>query len=151
MTISVGTGLIIWNSNNQILLVKEVKEKRGGKAGLWGIVGGMLEPHLNIKDNAIKEAIEETGYEVEIESTVGVYQHVEVGRNRISFIFNAISIEEKQKFIEDEISEIAWFNPSDIPYSNLRFPHNAQMIKDAIGRKLKEGKENMMSTNIYIY
>jgi ADP-ribose pyrophosphatase YjhB (NUDIX family) len=151
MTISVGTGLIIWNSDNQILLVKEVKEKRGGKAGLWGIVGGMLEPDLSVTANALKEALEETGYEVTITSTVGVYQHLENDRNRISFIFNANSIGKTQNFLEHEISEIGWFYPEDIPYENLRFSHNAQMIKDAIRNKMDiDNTGEVLATTIYI-
>lgn len=39
----------------------------------WSIPGGGMEPGEFIKDTAVREAREETGYEVEIERLVGVF------------------------------------------------------------------------------
>ena len=130
--ILVGTGLIIIGERDEILLVKDRNEKRGGKGGKWGIVGGMLEDGLTFSDNALKEALEETGYKVEITGLVGIYQHVDDTYNRISIIYKARPIENNQCHLVDEISEVRWFKTNEIPYNDLRFPHNEEMINDAL-------------------
>ena len=130
--ILVGTGLIIIGERDEILLVKDRNEKRGGKGGKWGIVGGMLEDGLTFSDNALKEALEETGYKVEITGLVGIYQHVDDTYNRISIIYKARPIENNECHLVDEISEVRWFKTNEIPYNDLRFPHNEEMINDAL-------------------
>lgn len=130
--ISVGTGLIIVRNEAEILLVMDKKSKRGGLAEKWGIVGGMLEEDLTFGENAIKEALEETGYEVRLTGLVGIYQHVDECYNRISIIYRAEPIGKNGDPIADEISDIRWFKFDEIPFEHLRFPHNEQMIRDGI-------------------
>lgn len=130
-SIIVGTGVILMDDSGRVLLVKDAKEKRGGGKDKWGIIGGMQEGHLNFEENAIKEALEETGYKVRIEKLVGIYQSVEENYNRISVIFLAFPIENTMSFAKDEITEIRWFDYRDIPWEDLRFGHNKRMIQDA--------------------
>jgi ADP-ribose pyrophosphatase YjhB (NUDIX family) len=131
--ISVGTGVVVINHRRELLLVKDRRAKRGGKDGRWGIVGGMLEDDLTFEDNALKEVREETGYTVRINALVGVYQHVDSDFNRISIVYRAEPLEAVGVPDQDEIVEVKWFAFDEIPFVDLRFPHNEQMIRDAYG------------------
>jgi ADP-ribose pyrophosphatase YjhB (NUDIX family) len=131
-SIIVGTGIILLDENRRVLLVKDAKEKRGGAKDKWGIIiGGMQEAYLNFEDNAVKEALEETGFEIKLEKLVGVYQSVEDEYNRISIIFLATPIGIKSSYEDEEISAIKWFDYGEIPWDDMRFSHNKTMLQDA--------------------
>lgn len=130
--ITVGTGLIVTRNNEEILLVMDRRRKLGGRREKWGIIGGTLEENLTFEDNARKEALEETGYQVRLTGLVGVYQHVEEEYNRISIIYKAEPLSKVADPLEDEIEKIRWFSFDEIPFQDLRFAHNEQMIRDAL-------------------
>jgi ADP-ribose pyrophosphatase YjhB (NUDIX family) len=130
--VAVGTGAVAIRDDRKVLLVMDRAAKAGGRAGRWGIIGGMLEGDLTFEDNVIKETLEETGYEVAVTGLVGVYQHVSEGMNRISVIY---LVQPKERVADpqpDEIEAVRWFSVDDIPFDDLRFPHNAEMIRDAL-------------------
>ena len=130
--ITVGTGLIVTRNNEEILLVMDRRRKLGGRREKWGIIGGVLEENLTFEDNALKEALEETGYKVRLTGVVGIYQHVEEEYNRISIIYKAEPLAKIREPMEDEIEKVQWFRFDEIPFDDLRFAHNEQMIRDAL-------------------
>ena len=67
MTVRVGTGVVIRDAQEFILL-----EKRRD-CGWWGLPGGRVEPGESIAKAAIREVAEETGLSVEITHLIGVY------------------------------------------------------------------------------
>ena len=73
----VGVGLLI-KGNNKIVLVKR---DRDPARRLWSIPGGLLELGEKICDGANREAMEETGLEVEIESLLDVGDSITYNEN----------------------------------------------------------------------
>ncbi|EFU39423.1 NUDIX hydrolase [Paenibacillus vortex V453] len=55
---------------DQVLIIQENKPVVQDK---WGFPGGRIEPGEDIVETAIREAREETGYDVKLTSTTGVY------------------------------------------------------------------------------
>ncbi|WP_432561491.1 NUDIX domain-containing protein [Kineococcus sp. SYSU DK003] len=84
----------------------------------WSIPGGGMEPGESIKDTAIREAREETGYDVEVDRLVGVFSdpgHVvafddgEV-RQQFSVCFAGHVVGGSPR-LSDETREVGWHEP----------------------------------------
>lgn len=69
----VGVGVLIINEQAQVLLTLR---KCSPEAGCWSIVGGKLEYLETLEDCAIREALEEVGLTVAIESLLCVTDHL---------------------------------------------------------------------------
>ena len=61
--------VIIYNDNNEILL------QLRGDDNFWGLPGGIMEMNELPKETAIREAFEETGYTIKIDSYLGDYHN----------------------------------------------------------------------------
>ncbi|MHB1640926.1 MAG: NUDIX domain-containing protein [Candidatus Dormibacteria bacterium] len=55
-----GVSVLVWNDLGQVLLVQQ------GDSGMWGTVGGAVEPGESPSQAAKREVLEETGLEVEL-------------------------------------------------------------------------------------
>jgi len=69
----VGVGAVIWNSQNQIVLIRRGKEPRLGE---WSIPGGRVECGESLREAIIREVQEETGLDVEIENLIDVVDSI---------------------------------------------------------------------------
>ncbi len=65
--VRVGVGLVIRNTNGDILL------ERRSDNGLWGLPGGRVEPGESLIQTALREAKEETGLTIVVSRLLGVY------------------------------------------------------------------------------
>ena len=74
LRIRTGVGVIIRDRLGRVLL-----EKRSDR-GVWGIIGGGIDPGESVVQAAIREAKEETGLRVKIGRFVGIYSQ---RRNRV--------------------------------------------------------------------
>lgn len=103
---------------------------------LWSIPGGAIEPGESVRQTAIRETKEETGYDVEVTGLIGIYtdpRHViaysdgEV-RSQFSICVTAIVTGGEQR-TSSESSEVVW-QPTDQlgeltihPTNRLRIDH----------------------------
>ena len=69
----VGVGVLIVDTQNQVLLTLR---KRAPEAGHWSIVGGKLDYLETLEACAIREAREEVGIEIELDSLLCVTDHL---------------------------------------------------------------------------
>ncbi len=105
----VGVGVLI-RRGDSILLVKRRNEP--GK-GLWSIPGGVLELGETLEAAAKREAKEETGVEITVDSLLDVYNLIkndEAGRIRYHYVlinYLAHYVEGELK-LNDESSDIKW-------------------------------------------
>lgn len=80
----VGVGVLI-QEDDRYLLIKRAAEP---DAGLWSVPGGLVELGERAKEAAKREALEETGLEVEVVGVLGVVDKIVEGDgNRIKFHF----------------------------------------------------------------
>lgn len=57
----------------KFLLVQEGRPERGGR---YNLPGGHIEPHETLLEAALREAKEETGFDIELTGFVGIYQSI---------------------------------------------------------------------------
>lgn len=69
----VGVGVLIVNAAGEVLLTLR---RRAPEAGCWSIVGGKVEVMETVPATAVREALEETGLEVELVRLLCVTDHL---------------------------------------------------------------------------
>ncbi len=105
----------------RILLVRHTA------GGQWGFVGGMVEPEEHPAIAAVRETEEETGLQVEIVELVtvagGSGYTVEYGNgdrtNYVTTVYRARIVGGTERPDGDEIAELGWFDPADLPGLDL--------------------------------
>lgn len=73
-TVKAGVGVIIVDDSGRVLL------ERRRDNGMWGLVGGGVDPGESVGQAAVREALEETGLSIAITGLVGVYSDPGQGR-----------------------------------------------------------------------
>lgn len=109
---------------NQILLVKRSsKFLEGGK---YALIGGYLDLHETLEHCVIREAREETGYEVTIDKLFLIVDNAHRKndeRNNLAFTY-VVSPVKKVGEPDDENTEMKWFSLDSLPSdSEMAFDH----------------------------
>jgi 8-oxo-dGTP diphosphatase len=124
--------VVITDDQGRVLLVHEDYEKRR-----WGLPGGRHEPGESIEETAIREAKEETNFDVELGELIGEYSIVSAGGERILdvSIFIATILGGEMRPQEGEIDDIGWFDPNRLPHpmTNAAPPAIADAVRGARG------------------
>ena len=102
-------GVCIKNNNDEILMVQEAEEKI---RGLYNIPAGKLDFNESIFNGAIREAKEETGYDVKLDSILCI-QYLE-NKNILKIIFNASIVSGNVCFDKDEIMDVRWISIDEL-------------------------------------
>ena len=96
-------GVCIKSENNEILMVQEACDEF---KWLFNIPAGKLDPSESIFEWAIREAKEETGYDVRLDSILCI-QYLE-NKSLLKIIFNASIVSWDICFDENEIMDVKW-------------------------------------------
>jgi 8-oxo-dGTP diphosphatase len=101
---------------------------------LWDLPGGGIEKGESPADAAVREAREESGYQIEIERPVGRYLHQSVyGRgDQLTHTFRARVVGGKPKYYGLETTGLRWFPVNALPRGVE--PLQRQMIAEHITR-----------------
>ncbi len=111
-----GAGVIARNDDGHVLLV------RRSDNGMWGLAGGWVSPGEGVQDTAVREAFEETGYEVEIARLLGVYSQPHLTRwtypngdqaEFVNLIFEG-RVLERSGGLDDETLEVRFFSADEV-------------------------------------
>jgi ADP-ribose pyrophosphatase YjhB (NUDIX family) len=103
----------IFNSENEILMIREKADKK------WAVPGGWAEIGLTLKENIIKESLEEAGTEIVPKRIIGIF-------DRNSHVFDNFPYSAYKVFFEcdfvkgefarnTETSESRFFNLKNLP------------------------------------
>jgi 8-oxo-dGTP pyrophosphatase MutT (NUDIX family) len=107
---------VLLEKDGKFLLVQESREP---KRGLWNWPAGKVDKGDNIKQTAIKEAREESGFDVSLVREIGVF-HGDISEP-VKHLFYAEIIGGKLEFPLDEIMDASWFTLDEIKkMNNLR-------------------------------
>lgn len=105
-------GIIFENQNGEILLLQ--RDAVSLEPLKWGLAGGLIEPGEDPVDGVIREAIEETGFEIDKEKLRFIKTfNWNINGNDITFDVYSYQIENDQK-IEIQLSELVdsqWIRP----------------------------------------
>jgi len=99
--------------------------------GLWTFPGGYMDLGETCQETAIRETLEETGLQVEIDSLLGVYSFP--GRPVVVIVYSAVVVEGVPTPMH-ECLEARVFKPSEVPWDELAFPSTRASLTDYISR-----------------
>jgi 8-oxo-dGTP diphosphatase len=102
------SGVVIKQEGKYLL----VQEKKPHVYGLWNWPAGQIEEGDTIESNAVKEAKEETGYDVELTRKIGIFQNSV--NDAAKHAFEAKIIGGEIEFPEDEILDAKWFTLKEL-------------------------------------
>jgi ADP-ribose pyrophosphatase YjhB (NUDIX family) len=98
--------------DDKVLMVNEVDN------GIicWNQPAGHVEVHESIESAAIREALEETGFHVEILGLQGIYQgtHAQTNTHYVRICFRANAIELTDLAIDKDIIKAEWLPLADL-------------------------------------
>ena len=126
----VGVGVLI-RDGDRYLLVRRAAEP---DAGLWSIPGGLVELGERVEEAAVREALEETGLEVEIRDLLGVVDKIErddAGRIRFHFVIVDYLAEVKGGSLKasSDALEARWVRAEELPKYRLS-PTLVKLLRD---------------------
>lgn len=113
-----------------LLLVQEAAPEIYGK---WNQPAGHLDPGETLLACAVREAREESGYEVELTALQAIYNETTPERQRINFCFRAVPRGEAGPLDPQEILSTRWFSRDELqqmPDAHLRHHIAKQRIVD---------------------
>lgn len=100
---------VVLQKDGKYLLVQEAKQRA---RGLWNWPAGKVEEGMTITETAIKEAKEESGYNVELVREIAVWH--EEADAPAEHVFEARIISGELKFPPDEILDARWFTFAEL-------------------------------------
>jgi ADP-ribose pyrophosphatase YjhB (NUDIX family) len=120
----VAVGTIIRAADDQLVLVRRAIEPG---YGLWVFPGGYVDRGEEIMSAAIREAREESGLEIRIDSLVNIYSYG--GRSPIIIVYAATALG-GELCGDDECLEAGLFRVDDIPWDSLAFRSTTDALRD---------------------
>ena len=100
---------VVIEKDGKFLLVQEKKPKCYGQ---WNLPAGKVEEGFSIEETAIKEAKEETGFDVELLEKLGIFQ--ESTETPVKHSFRSKIIGGELRFPKDELLNARWFALEEI-------------------------------------
>ncbi len=104
---------VVIERDGKILLVQEKNPKA---YGLWNTPAGWIDRDETAIEGAKREVKEETGYDVELSSLLGIYVSTASSREKVvcKIVFRGSVKGGELDFPENEILDAKWFLPSEI-------------------------------------
>lgn len=99
--------------DNKYLLVQEAQQKA---YGLWNLPAGHVDKGEKIREAAVREAKEETGYDVHLIKEIVILH--EEATNAVKHIFSADIIGGEISFKADEILDVKWLTFEEVKTIN---------------------------------
>ncbi|MCK9401602.1 MAG: NUDIX domain-containing protein [Bacteroidales bacterium] len=101
-------GVVIKQDGKYLL----VQEKQPNAYGLWNLPAGRVDFGDTIEQTAVKEAKEETGYDVELIRKLDIFQ--DAANEAVKHAFEAKIVGGDLHFSEDELLDARWFTFEEI-------------------------------------
>jgi ADP-ribose pyrophosphatase YjhB (NUDIX family) len=117
-------GSVILEQNGEVLLLRRARAPR---AETWVFPGGFVELGETVAGAATRECIEETGIEPRIGDLLGVYDRP--GPGVVIVVYRA-TVASGTPRPGIEASEVRWFRPDSIPWTQLAFDTTEAALRD---------------------
>lgn len=106
--VEVVVGVVIKQDSKYLL----VQEKQPKAYGLWNFPAGKVDLGESLEQAAIREAKEESGYDVELVKEIDIF-HAQA-TDVVKHAYEAKIIGGELNFPDDEILDAKWFTPEEI-------------------------------------
>ena len=123
-----GVEAVIVDGDGRVLLGRRRVEP---SAGLWDLPGGFLDENEEPLAGLRREVHEETGLEIGAPAFVGMYLEPYDGRTVLCLTWRAAPTGGAAE-AGDDLAELRWFAPAELPLDNLAFRHYPQALSDAL-------------------
>lgn len=120
----IAVGTIITTPGDRLVLVRRAIEPGYGK---WVFPGGYVDRGEPLTAAAIREAREECGLEVRLDSLVNIYSYA--GRAPVIVVYAATALSGQLRG-DDECLETAEFESAAIPWDELAFQSTNEGLRD---------------------
>jgi ADP-ribose pyrophosphatase YjhB (NUDIX family) len=120
----IAVGTIITSQSGRLVLVRRAIEPGYGK---WVFPGGYVDRGEPLTSAAIREAREECGLEVTLDSLVNIYSYP--GRAPVIVVYAATAVG-GTLCVDDESLEVAEVEASSIPWHDLAFRSTQEGLRD---------------------
>ncbi|HEU4743772.1 MAG TPA: NUDIX hydrolase [Anaerolineales bacterium] len=123
-----GSSCVVVNERDEVLLVLREDFR------IWALPGGGIEQDETWEQAAVRETLEETGYQVEIKQYIGEYWRPQMshGRGDLRHVFLAQAIDGTPAPHDKESIDVRWFPANALPARMFRF--SREHIYDALAR-----------------
>lgn len=102
---------VVVKQDSKILMVQE---NWGEVKGMWNFPAGRLDKNENMFDGAIREAKEETGFDVKLTGVVNIQNTVYSDRHVILINFSAEIVGGEVNFHPEEIADVKFIEASEL-------------------------------------
>jgi ADP-ribose pyrophosphatase YjhB (NUDIX family) len=120
----IAVGTVIKTEGDRIVLVRRAIEPGHG---LWVFPGGYVDRGEPLTAAAVREAREECGLDVRLDSLINIYSYP--GRAPVIVVYAATAIG-GSLCVDDECLEAAEFDSSSIPWDRLAFRSTHEGLRD---------------------
>ena len=121
--------------DGEVLMIREGKNSYGQR-GTWNFPSGHVELGESFTEAAIRETLEETGYEVELTGVVAIQKIDSDDTMNIVVFFSGARTGAEQAEPEEGTDQIEFVPVNDIKGLNLRFPELIEMAERAESKKI---------------
>lgn len=125
----VAVGTIITDERNHIVMVRRAIQPGYGQ---WVFPGGYVDRGEEVRAAAVREAREETGLDIRIDSLVNVYSYA--GRAPVIIVY-AATLLGGCLACDDEGLEAAFFAPGDLPWDALAFRSTQEALREFLATR----------------
>ena len=125
-----GAEAVLLDDEGRVLLGRRRFEPR---AGYWDFPGGFLHEGEEPLDGMRREIREETGLEVEPLHFLGIWNEPYDGR--IVLCLTWVARARGNARAADDLTELRWFAPDELPWDELAFTHYAPALSRALGEQ----------------
>lgn len=125
---------IIRNKNGEVLVLQQSAEAAVSNAGLWGVPGGIVEPHETVRQAVVREVKEETGQDVKVAKLLDVGEwEANIRGNHFVFVGLFFECHVKSSDIKIDPAEsknYRWINLNDM--ASIKIMEPARSIVEQI-------------------
>jgi 8-oxo-dGTP diphosphatase len=118
----VGVGVVVFNTQGQVLLVKRGRPPR---AGQWSIPGGLIDVGEPLADAAHREVREECAIEIELGDLVAVFEPIERdAEQRVEYHYVILDYWARhirgEPMAQDDAADVVWVDVAALDPFKLR-------------------------------
>jgi ADP-ribose pyrophosphatase YjhB (NUDIX family) len=124
-------GLLLVREGRVLLTRRAAAMERG--AGLWAYAGGFVAPGESVEAAALRETREEARVEATITALVGA-PHTLRDPHHLVVAYRGET--DGEPVAGDEVSEVAWFTPHEIPWGELAFTTTERHLRRLVDEGL---------------